>query len=36
MDFVRNELEKMDWGELAQEQEQEAFEMGWEGQSEGW
>lgn len=36
MDFFRNELEKMDWGELAQEQEQEAFEMGWEGQSEGW
>ena len=36
MDFFRNELEEMDWGELAQEQEQEAFEMGWEGQSEGW
>ncbi|KAF3002904.1 Factor arrest protein 11 [Curvularia kusanoi] len=34
MDFFRNELEKMDWGEL--EHQDEAFEMGWEGQSEGW
>lgn len=35
MDFFRNELEKMDWGEL-QEQGDEGFELGWEGQSEGW
>lgn len=34
MDFFRNELEKMDWGE--QEQGEEGFELGWEGQSEGW
>ncbi|KAJ8109905.1 hypothetical protein OPT61_g7112 [Boeremia exigua] len=32
MDFFRNELEKMDWGE--QEQGDEGFELGWEGQSE--
>ncbi|KAF2633530.1 N1221-domain-containing protein [Macroventuria anomochaeta] len=34
MDFFRNELEKMDWGE--QEGGEEGFEMGWEGKSEGW
>ena len=35
MDFFRNELEKMDWGE--QDQGEEGFEQAWDGlQGEGW